>query len=126
METVSGELSSDFRDIEDAMFAGNERARIAMETYSYRLAKYIGAYITALGGCDAITFTAGVGEYGPVTRGMVLNYFKFLGDKIDEQLKDKILGQQTVISTPDSTIKVAVVPTNEERAIARDTLALVG
>ena len=125
MWALSGELSSDFRDIEDAMFAGNERARIAMETYSYRLAKYIGAYITALGGCDAIAFTAGVGEYGPVTRGMVLNYFKFLGVKIDEQLNDKIFGQQTVISTPDSTIKVAVVPTNEELAIARDTLALV-
>ncbi|MBR5339026.1 MAG: acetate kinase, partial [Lachnospiraceae bacterium] len=125
MWALSGELSSDFRDIEDAMFAGNERAKIAMETYSYRLAKYIGAYITALGGCDAIAFTAGVGEYGPVTRGMVLNYFKFLGVKIDEQLNDKIFGQQTVISTPDSTIKVAVVPTNEELAIARDTLALV-
>ena len=70
-------------------------------------------------------FTAGVGEYGPVTRGMVLKYFEFLGVKIDEQLNDKIFGQQTVISTPDSTIKVAVVPTNEELAIARDTLALV-
>ena len=125
MQALSGELSSDFRDIEDAMFAGNERAKLAMETYSYRLAKYIGAYITALGGCDAIAFTAGVGEYGPVTRGMVLKYFGFLGVKIDEQLNDKIFGQQTVISTPDSTIKVAVVPTNEELAIARDTLALV-
>ncbi len=118
-------VSSDFRDIEAAMNEGNEKAQMGMAAYVHRLVKYIGAYNTILKGADAIVFTAGVGENGPTVRRMVCEYLEFLGVKIDEEENLKAYGKQVVLSTPDSTIKIAVIPTNEELAIARDTLKLI-
>ena len=118
-------VSSDFRDIEAAINEGNEKARIGMEAYVHRLVKYIGAYNTILKGADAIVFTAGVGENGPLVRRMVCEYLEFLGVKIDEEENKKAYGKQVVLSTEDSRIKIAVIPTNEELAIARDTLRLI-
>ena len=124
MAALSG-VSSDFRDIEAAINAGNEKATMAMAAYVHRLVKYIGAYNTILKGADAIVFTAGVGENGPMVRRMVCEYLEFLGVKINEEENLKAFGKQVVLSTEDSTIKIAVIPTNEELAIARDTLRLV-
>lgn len=124
MLALSG-LSSDFRDIEAAIEKGDEWAILAMDTYVHRLVKYIGAYNTILKGADAIVFTAGVGENGPMVRRMVCEYLEFLGVKIDEEKNKVSFGKQVVLSTEDSTIKVAVIPTNEELAIARDTLKLI-
>ena len=93
--------------------------------FSYRTAKYIGAYVAALDGVDAIAFTAGLGENNTVVRGQIMSRFSYLGIKIDEE-KNKIRGEETVISTPDSKVKVIVIPTNEELAIARETVRLVG
>ena len=121
MQALSG-VSSDFRDIEAAISEGNERAILAMDTYIHRLVKYIGAYNTILKGADAIVFTAGVGENGPMVRRMVCEYLEFLGVKIDEDVNKSTFGKRALLSTPDSTIKIAVIPTNEELAIARDTL----
>ena len=114
-------LSSDMRDIENAALEDhNEGAKIALDIYDYRIAKYIGAYAAAMNGVDAITFTAGVGENSPYTRMDVCSYLEFLGIKIDED-KNKGRGKEVVISTDDSKVKVLVVPTNEELVIARDT-----
>ena len=124
MLALSG-ISSDFRDIEAAIEKGDEWAILAMDTYIHRLVKYIGAYNTILKGADAIVFTAGVGENGPMVRRMVSEYLEFLGVKIDEEKNKTAFGKQIVLSTEDSTIKVAVIPTNEELAIARDTLKLI-
>ena len=124
MLALSG-VSSDFRDIEAAIAEGNEKAIMAMDAYVHRLVKYIGAYNTILKGADAIVFTAGVGENGPMVRRMVCEYLEFLGVKIDEEKNKSAFGKQIVLSTDDSTIKIAVIPTNEELAIARDTLKLV-
>ena len=124
MQALSS-VSSDFRDIEKAYNEGNENAILAMKAYIHRLVKYIGAYNTILKGTDAIVFTAGVGENGPMVRRMVCEYLEFLGVKIDEEKNLNTFGKQEVLSTPDSTIKVAVIPTNEELAIARDTLHFV-
>ncbi len=124
MLALSG-VSSDFRDIEAAIGEGNEKAIMAMDAYVHRLVKYIGAYNTILKGADAIVFTAGVGENGPMVRRMVCEYLEFLGVKIDEEKNKSAFGKQIVLSTDDSTIKIAVIPTNEELAIARDTLKLV-
>jgi len=121
---LSGNMSSDFRDIENAYFAGNEMAIMTMKTYAYRVAKYIGAYTAAMNGVDAIAFTAGVGENGPLVRSLVCNYLGYLGIKLDEEQNNK-RGDDTVISTPDSKVTVMFVPTNEELAIARETLALI-
>lgn len=123
MLALSG-VSSDFRDIEAAIDEGNEKAKIAMDAYVHRLVKYIGGYITVLKGADAIVFTAGVGENAPLVRSMVCEYLSVFGVKIDEELNKTIHGKQVVLSTPDSKVKVAVIPTNEELAIARDTLKL--
>ncbi|MBP5295135.1 MAG: acetate kinase, partial [Lachnospiraceae bacterium] len=126
MLALSGGLSSDFRDIEEGIANGNERAVLAMETYCYHLAKYVGSYITALGGADAIVFTAGVGEHRAGVRRRTLDYLKVFGVRYDEALNQAACeGDEMVISTSDSAITVAVIPTNEELAIARDTLALV-
>ena len=124
MLALSG-VSSDFRDIEAAINAGDEKAKMAMEAYVHRLVKYIGGYNTILKGADAIVFTAGVGENGPMVRRMVCEYLEFLGVKINEEENKKAFGKQVVLSTEDSTIKIAVIPTNEELAIARDTLRLI-
>ncbi len=118
-------FSSDMRDVEDAALEGtNELAKVALEMYDYRIAKYVGAYAAAMNGVDAIIFTGGVGENSPYTRTDVCSYLEFLGLKIDES-KNDIRGKEEIISTEDSKVKVLVVPTNEELVIARDTKKIV-
>ena len=121
---LSNGLSSDFRDIEDGYFANDEYAVRAMKTFCYRVAKYIGSYVAAMNGVDAICFTAGVGENGPLVRDIVCEYLGYLGITLDEELNQK-RGMDLVITTPDSKTKVLVIPTNEELAIARETVRLV-
>ena len=117
-------ISSDFRDLEAAEEEGNEAAIRTLRAYEYRVAKYIGAYTAAMNGVDAIAFTAGVGENGPVTRTGVCSYLGYLGVKIDEEANQR-RGADNLISTKDSKVAVCVIPTNEELAIARETLRLV-
>lgn len=117
-------LSSDFRDLEEGMNNGNELCAAAIEVFSYRVAKYIGSYVAALNGVDAIAFTAGIGENAPLVRKKVCEYLGYLGVTLDEEANGH-RGEDLVISTPDSKVKVCVIPTNEELAIARDTVALV-
>ena len=121
---LSGDLSSDFRDLEAAYKDGNEKAIIAVKAFAYRVAKYVGAYTAAMNGVDAIAFTAGVGENCSFVRTMICEYLGYLGITIDEAQNSK-RGDDTVISTPDSKVTVMFIPTNEELAIARETLALV-
>lgn len=117
-------VSSDFRDIGKAADEGNERAEIALDAYFYRVIKYIGAYAAAMNGVDAIAFTAGVGENDAAGRKRICDSLSYLGVEIDEEV-NKVRGKKTMISTADSKVKVMLMPTNEELAIARDTLALV-
>ncbi len=119
------ELSSDMRDVENAVAEGNERARLALDMYEYRIIKYVGSYIAALNGVDIIVFTGGVGENQTGTREVVCNNLSFLGVKIDKELNAKIRGKECLISTPDSTVKVVVIPTDEELVIATDTREIV-
>ena len=121
---LSGGLSSDFRDLGNAAEEGNEKAKTALETWSYRVAKYVGAYVAAMNGVDVIAFTAGVGENNFTAREMICEYLGYLGVTIDKEA-NKIRGEEITISTPDSKTTVMVVPTNEELAIARETLRLV-
>lgn len=121
---MSGGISSDFRDIEKAAAEGNHLAEVALEAFVYRVAKYIGAYTAAMNGVDAIAFTAGVGENDKKTRKNVCDYLGYLGVKIDDEAND-VRGERRVISAPDSKVKVMLIPTNEELAIARETLALI-
>ena len=123
MLAISG-VSSDFRDLEDGAKNGNEACALAREKFCYEVAKYVGAYAAALNGLDVLTFTAGVGENGPDTRKAVCNYLSFMGVKIDDE-KNNCRGKEMLISTPDSTVQVWVVPTNEELMIAQDTADLV-
>ena len=118
-------VSSDFRDLAEAMEQGNEQAAVAVEAFCYRVAKHIGAYTAALNGVDAIVFTAGIGENAAHIRSMICDYLGFLGITIDEE-KNAVRGKETEISTPDSKVSVFVIPTNEELAIARETAALLG
>ena len=118
-------ISSDMRDIENAASEGNERAQLALKMYDYRIKKYIGAYAAALGGVDAIVFTAGVGENQTGTREKACEGLEFLGIKIDVAKNATIRGEEAIISTPESKVKVVVVPTDEEIVIARDTKELV-
>lgn len=118
-------VSSDFRDLTEAMEQGNEQAAVAVEAFCYRVAKHIGAYTAALNGVDAIVFTAGIGENAAHIRSMICDYLGFLGITIDEE-KNVVRGKETEISTPDSKVAVFVIPTNEELAIARETAALLG
>ena len=120
---ISG-VSSDFRDLDKASNEGNERAKLAVEVYSYRTAKYIGSYIAAMNGVDAIVFTAGLGENNIVVREQVLNHFGYMGITLDKEA-NQIRGEEKIISTPDSKVTVAVIPTNEELAIAHETVALL-
>ena len=120
---ISG-VSSDFRDLTTAVEEGNDRARIAMEAYSYRIAKYIGAYTAAMNGVDAIVFTAGVGENNGSVRKEVCSYLGYLGVELDEEANKK-RGEELIISTETSKVKVMVIPTNEELKIAQETMALV-
>lgn len=117
-------LSSDFRDLETAYDEGNELAINAIEVFSYRVAKYIGAYVAAMNGVDAVAFTAGVGENTEIVREKVMEYLGYLGISMDAEA-NKVHGEERIISTPDSKVKVCVIPTNEELAIARETVALV-
>lgn len=118
------EISSDMRDVEDAFFKGDERAVRTIEAYAYRVAKYVGAYTAAMNGVDCIVFTAGVGENAPLIREKVCGYLTYLGVELDKAANEK-RGEHE-ISTVASKVRVWVIPTNEELAIARDTKALAG
>ena len=120
---VSG-VSSDFRDIEEAAEKGNKRAQLALDLYHKRVKKYIGAYAAEMGGLDAVVFTAGLGENSPESRATICEGLEFFGLTIDEN-KNNVRGKETIISTENSTTKAILVPTNEELAIARETLSLV-
>lgn len=121
---LSKGLSSDFRDLENAQEEGNTFAATARKVFNYRVAKYIGAYVAAMNGVDAIAFTAGVGENDHLVREEVCKYLGYLGITLDPEANKK-RGQEIQISTPDSKVAVLVIPTNEELAIARETMALV-
>ncbi len=121
---LSAGLSSDFRDLEDGLAKEDENAIRAMKTFCYRVAKYIGSYAAAMNGIDAICFTAGVGENGPIVRNFVCDRLGFLGIELDQELNNK-RGMDLDITTPESKTRVLVIPTNEELAIARETAALV-
>ncbi|OUP50941.1 acetate/propionate family kinase [Lachnoclostridium sp. An181] len=118
-------VSSDFRDVIKAAGEGNERAKMALDAFKYRVVKYIGGYTASMNGVDAITFTAGVGENNVLLRKEICDYLGYLGVKIDDQANSEAMGQEREISTADSKVKVYVIPTNEELAIARETQALV-
>jgi acetate kinase len=120
---LSEDLSSDFRDLEAGYNAGNKGAIRAVDAFCYRVAKYIGSYVAAMNGVDTICFTAGIGENTSFVREKVLAYLGYLGITIDKEA-NKVHGEEKLISTADSKVKVYVVPTNEELAIARDTYAL--
>lgn len=123
VEGLSG-VSSDFRDLTTAEEAGNERAALALDVFAYRVAKYVGSYAAAMNGVDNIVFTAGIGENDAAMRSRICAYLGYLGIEIDEEANAK-RGQEIVISTPESKVTVLVIPTNEELAIARETVALV-
>lgn len=118
-------LSSDMRDVENAIKEGNERAKLALDMYEYRIKKYIGSYITAMNGVDVIVFTGGVGENQTPTRQYVAESLGFMGVKMDNELNAKTRGKEMLLSTPDSTVKVVVIPTDEEFMIASDTLEIL-
>ena len=118
-------ISSDMREIDAACEEGNERAKLAIKMYNYRIRKYIGAYAAAMDGCDIIVFTAGVGENQTSMREKVCEGLSFMGVKIDAEKNSGIHGEEAVISTPDSKVTVVVIPTDEELMIATDTMALL-
>ena len=120
---ISG-VSSDGRDLEAAAETGNKRAQLALDVFDYRVIKYIGAYAAAMHGVDAIAFTAGIGENNIKMRKDVCSSLTYLGVKLDEE-KNNVRGEERIISADDSKVQVLLVPTNEELAIARETLALV-
>ena len=121
---ISG-ISSDMRDIETAVANGNERAKLAVDMYEYRIKKYMGSYAAALGGVDVIVFTGGVGENMTEMRENVCSGLGFMGVKIDKAINTKSHGVEVLISTPDSKVKVVVIPTDEEYMIASDTLEII-
>ncbi|HIT41912.1 MAG TPA: acetate kinase [Candidatus Caccovicinus merdipullorum] len=121
---MSGGVSSDFRDIEKAAHDGNHLAEVALDAFIYRVTKYVGAYAAAMNGVDAIAFTAGVGENDKNARRRICENLSFMGVKLDEEAND-VRGERRIISAADSKVKVMLLPTNEELAIARDTLALL-
>ncbi|MCI6155007.1 MAG: acetate kinase [Bacteroidales bacterium] len=120
---ISG-ISSDMREIEDAIARDDERAKLALKMYDYRIKKYVGAYAAALGGVDVLVFTGGVGENQTTTREIVCAGMEYMGIEIDNELNAKIRGEETLLSTPNSKVKVVVIPTDEELMIALDTVAL--
>ena len=122
---ISGGLSSDFRDLTDAMNAGDKKATIAMDVFSYRVAKYIGSYAAAMNGVDDIVFTAGIGENDDYVRQEVCKYLGYLGVDFDFEVNTGLRGKEAELTKEGSKVKVFVIPTNEELAIARETLALV-
>ena len=117
-------LSGVSRDLEKAADEGNKKAQLAQDVFGYRVAKYIGAYTAAMNGVDAIAFTAGLGENNGIMREYVCSFLGYLGVEIDKE-KNSVRGEETIVSTPNSKVKVLVVPTNEELAIARETMELV-
>lgn len=124
VQGLSG-VSSDFRDLQAGSDEGNERCRMAVDVFCYRVLKYIGSYVAAMNGVDAIAFTAGLGENDNVVRRKIVSRLGYLGIALDDAVNDSTRGKETVISTADSKVPVWVVPTNEELAIARETVALV-
>ena len=116
---ISG-LSSYFRDLEAAANNGDERSQLAIDIFAYKVRKYIGGYVAAMGGIDAIVFTTGLGENAPVKREKICNGLEYLGTRIDPEM-NKIRSKAREISTKRSKTKIFVVPTNEELVIARDT-----
>jgi acetate kinase len=120
---ISG-ISSDFRDLESAQLEGNERAKLALDIFDYDVKKYIGAYMAAMGGADAIVFTAGLGENGPETRERIIRGLEPLGIIMDKSVND-FKGQYRDITGPGSKVRILVIPTNEELVIARDTKVIV-
>ena len=121
---ISG-VSSDFRDLDDAVSKGNERAELALQVFTYQVKKYIGAYACAMGGLDAVVFTAGIGENNPGIRQRICSNLEFLGIKIDPE-KNKIRGAEIDISAEGAKVRTLVIPTNEELAIAKETIRLIG
>ncbi len=120
---ISG-VSSDFRDIEEAANNGDDRAKLALDIFCYRVKRFIGDYAAVMNGVDAVVFTAGIGENNPYVRREILTDMDFFGIKIDEE-KNKVRGKEMDISTPDATVRTLVIPTNEELEIARETVKLV-
>lgn len=120
---ISG-VSVDFRDIETEALSGGKQAQLALEVYHYLTACYVARCAVAMGGIDVITFTAGVGEKGPISRKAICEQLEFLGVKIDDE-KNKIRGKEAELSAKDSKVKIYTIPTNEELMIARETLKLV-
>ena len=123
VEGLSG-VSSDFRDLENAAAEGNEKASLSREKFAYEVKKYVGAYAAAMGGVDAIIFTAGVGENDKAIRAMVCKGLEYMGVKLDDEA-NSVRGKETVISSADSKVKVLLIPTNEELMIAMDTASIV-
>ena len=124
VEGISG-VSSDFRDIEAAAKEGNKRAALAQQTFAYRVIKYVGAYAAAMNGVDVICFTAGLGENDCKIREMVMNNLGYLGVEVNAEVNNATRGKEAVISTADSKVTCLAIPTNEELAICRETVALV-
>ena len=122
---LSDGVSSDFRDLDTAAEQGNQAAQLALDKFAYEVRKYIGAYAAALEGLDCLVFTAGVGENSGSMRASICDGLEYLGVKLDAE-KNKLRGEEVIISTPDSKVKVFVIPTNEELVIARDTKAICG
>lgn len=118
-------ISSDMREIDAAVEQGNERAKMALDMYNYRIKKYVGAYTAAMGGCDIIVFTAGVGENQWQMRHAVCENMEYMGVKLDVEKNKTVRGEEAVISTPDSKVTVCVIPTDEELMIATDTMSLL-
>ena len=118
--------SSDMRDLENAVAAGDERAIMTLDVYNYRIKKYIGAYAAAMGGCDILVWTGGVGENQWATRRVVCENMEYMGMKIDVEKNEGMRGEEMVISTPDSKVTIIVVPTDEEYMIAADTMDILG
>ena len=113
------------RDIEKAIAEGNKRARLAWDMFEYRLKKYIGAYVAVMDGVDVIVFTGGIGENQTITRDYICQGMTYLGIKYDKELNSRTRGEEVVISTPDSKVRVVVIPTDEELTIASDTMEIV-
>ena len=121
---LSGGFSSDFRDLAEAAANGNDMAKTALDAYAYRVGKYIGAYTAAMNGVDVICFTAGAGENNAEVRALIGQYIGFLGTNIDSE-KNKVRGEEIILSDEGSKVVTMVVPTDEEMAIARETVRLV-
>ena len=124
VQGLSG-VSSDFRDLQAGAAEGNERCAMAVDVFCYRVLKYIGAYVAAMNGVDAIVFTAGLGENDEIVRRKIVSRLGYLGIKLNDEVNNANRGKEVEISTADSKVPVWVVPTNEELAIARDTLAII-